>query len=111
MLEPARWPTRARLTSARASRLRFRVARVPSGPLWKDQYEKEDNRGEDCRSDGAAHGEPALGHRLVEPVAHGCTQRSRQNEGRPEEEHTRDLRREIKDRQHGKPRAEYESTS
>src|SRR4051812_49338357 len=68
---------------------------MASGALREDEDAGENDDGEDRRGEWPADVETAAGDRLVEQVADGGTERSRQDERRPEEQHMRDPGPEI----------------
>ena len=86
-------------------------SRVPAGPLRNDQ-DQEDHGGRQCGGgDGPAERESSVLKRLVEEIADGRSQRTRQDEGRPEEEDVGQLREIVERRQKSEAGPEEERSS
>lgn len=74
----------------------------------EDQDKQHDGDGEHGGGDGKAEREPTPGDRLVKEIADRRTQRPRQDEGRPEQDHTRNPCPEMERGDHGERSAEHQ---
>ena len=77
-------------------------------PLRQDEQAKEDEGRNHGRSQRAAERKAAIAHRLVEEVADGSAERPCEDEGRPENQHARDVRPQVKPDDCGQPRGEHD---
>src|ERR1700730_17296861 len=88
-----------------------RRARVASGPLPEDENAGDNEEGKKRRDREATDGETAVGNRLVEKVADGRAQGTREDEGTPEQQRARDVGKEVRRRDDSQPGTENQGAA
>jgi len=84
---------------------------MASGLLRQEQDAGNNESQQNAGGTVAAEGKAAMVNGLIEQIAQGGTERSREDKSSPEEQSARDVRKEISGGYQRQPSAEYEGTA